>query len=64
MDERHVESEPDKRIVPVQRPGDMFFLGALASLVVQQYSDISFGWLFALALFVGWAMNEWEKRHS
>jgi hypothetical protein len=47
-----------------QRPGDWFFFGAVALLIAVRNTDISDGWLLALALALGWAINEAARRRG
>jgi hypothetical protein len=46
----------------LNRPGDMFAVGALSALAVVHFFDLNPGWVFFGAVMLGWALNEEERR--
>lgn len=46
----------------LNRPGDMFAVGALGVLAVVHFFDLNPGWVFFGAVVLGWALNEEERR--
>lgn len=56
----------DERIAPLFehhcRNGTWLFIGATGALALASLASIGFGWIVAIALVVGWAINEREAR--
>lgn len=46
------------------RNGTWFFLGATGALALANLTPITVGWIVAIALVVGWAINEREARKT
>jgi len=50
------------RLKVASRPGNWFFGGAIVALMLAEGFHVSNGWLIAIALAAGWAINEWERK--
>ena len=44
------------------RPGDMVFYGGLFATMLLRFDHLQFGWVIAIMLAGGWALNEIESR--
>jgi len=48
----------------LNRPGDWFFIGAIATLLAQEQSHLGRGYTVVAALCVGFFLNEWAKKND
>jgi hypothetical protein len=44
------------------RHGTWFFAGATAAAIAVSFTPIGPWWAIAIAVLIGWGMNEWEAR--